>query len=138
MNKKTKKSPPKPTQNSAKNGKGQKGAKKKVKRVKGFQMNKKTGHVSLAFWQKDKDVKSVGFTHNKDDPADKVQMAHNIDPNDSSECFAKTKVEKQKFNTYRQSEKLKNYRIHKDDKGKITKIISADKKGTKKVKKKRK
>lgn len=101
---------------------------KKVKKVKGFQMNKKTGHPSYAFEQKHDRVKSIGFTHNKKDIAQKVRLNYNIDPNDKSNCYAKVKVEIQKNNTYRNSGKLQGYRIHKEDFPIITEIIVSNKK----------
>ena len=79
-------------------------------------MNRKTGHVSYVFKQHDKDINSLGFTHNKNDKANKQLLIHNINPRDDSPCFVKTKVEKQKFNDYRYSDKYKDYRIHNDDK----------------------
>lgn len=105
---------------------------KKVKKIKGFVMNKKTGHASYAFNQNDVNVDSLGFTHNKDDIASKEKLKHNINPNDSSDCYVKTKVEKQKYNTYRKKQDYDNYRIHKDDKELINKIILQDKKINKK------
>lgn len=68
-------------------------AKKQNKKVQGFKMNKKTGHPSFAFWQKDKQVHSVGFTHNKEDKAPKEQLKHNINPKDDSSCFVKKEIE---------------------------------------------
>lgn len=100
---------------------------KKFKKVKGFNMNKKTGHVSYAYWQKNKNVRSLGFTHNLNDKSEKEHLVHNIDPDDCSACFVKTKIEKQKSNDYRQKSKYKNFRIHDDDKPLIRRIISSDK-----------
>lgn len=102
--------------------------KNKTKKVSGFQMNRKTGHTSYAFRQNQDKVKSIGFTHNKDDRADKVQLKHNINPKDSSDCFAKTKVEEQRYNTYRNKPEYANYRVHNDDKKTIAKIIKDNKK----------
>lgn len=101
---------------------------KKVKKVKGFVMNKKTGHTSYAYWQYNKDVHSLGFTHNKDDIADKEKLKHNIDPLDGSNCYVKTRIEKQKYNTYRSKSEYSRYRIHDDDKDKIQQLISGHKK----------
>lgn len=101
--------------------------KNKVKRVTGFVTNRKTGHVSYAFKQKGAEVKSVGFTHNKDDIAEKIKLKHNINPKDNSDCFAKTRVEEQRYNTYRDNPNYNNYRIHNADKPIINKIISNDK-----------
>lgn len=100
---------------------------KKVKKVKGFVMNRKTGHTSYAFNQKDTTVKSLGFTHNKNDIAIKQKLRHNINPFDISDCYVKTKIEKQKFNTYRRKQEYDKYRIHNDDKNLINKIILQDK-----------
>lgn len=91
-------------------------------------MNRKTGHTSYAYWQKDKNVHSLGFTHNPFDKADKQKLSHNINPNDTTDCYVKTKVERQKYNTYREKEEYKNYRIHKSDKPKIENIIFHNKK----------
>lgn len=96
---------------------------KKVKKIKGFVMNKKTGHASYAFKQDKTMVDSIGFTHNENDCAEKKQLKHNINPKDTSDCYAKTKVEKQKYNTYREKESYKDYRIHKEDKPIINSII---------------
>ena len=47
--------------------------KKKVKKIKGFVMNRKTGHTSYAFRQEFGNVNSLGFTHNKNDFAEKIE-----------------------------------------------------------------
>ena len=91
-------------------------------------MNRKTGHTSYAYWQKDKNVHSLGFTHNPLDRAEKERLDYNINPKDTSACFVKTKVEKQTYNTYREKEDFRQYRIHKIDKSKIDRIISKDNK----------
>ncbi len=101
---------------------------KKTKKVKGFVMNRTTGHTSYAFWQKDKNVHSLGFTHNFCDKADKKKLNYNINPNDKRNCYVKTKVEKQKYNTYREKEEYKGYRIHMVDKPMIDEIIIHSKK----------
>ena len=101
---------------------------KKVKQVKGFYMNRKTGHPSYGFSQHYNEVKSIGFTHNKEDFSKKIKLKHNIDPKDRRACYAKTVIEIQKSNTYRKSESLKSFRIHKDDKVVIEKIIKTNKK----------
>lgn len=101
---------------------------KKVKKVKGFQMNRKTGHPSYAFYQKDTNVHSIGFTHNRDDRASKVELKHNIDPNDARECFAKTVVEIQKNTTYRRTQNTEEMRIHEEDRGIIAEIVKTNKK----------
>lgn len=108
-----------------------KGRSKQVKKVKGFVMNRKTGHTSYAYKQKGVSVKSVGFTHNKNDKAEKEKLKHNINPKDDSDCYVKIKVEKQKYNTYRKKKDYKDYRLHKDDKPKIDRIIKADEKAEK-------
>ena len=100
---------------------------KKVKRVKGFVMNKKTGHTSYAYWQYNKDVHSLGFTHNKNDIADKKQLIYNINPEDERDCYVKTKIEKQKYNNYREKPEYKKYRIHHDDYPTIDFIIKQNK-----------
>lgn len=97
--------------------------KNKVKRVTGFVTNRKTGHVSDIVKQKGAMVNSIGFTHNKNDRAEKVKLKHNINPNDSRDCYAKTKVEVQRYNTYRNNPDYVNYRIHKEDKPTIQRII---------------
>lgn len=102
--------------------------KKKIKRVKGFVMNRKTGHVSYAFKQEDKNVNSLGFTHNGKDIASKKKLKYNINPNDETDCYVKTNIEKQKYNTYRQNEKFHNYRIHSDDLILIKMLMNENKK----------
>lgn len=96
----------------------------KVKIIKGFVMNRKTGHVSYAYSQNKVDVKSIGFTHNKFDKAPKRKLEHNIDPNDKSKCYVKTKVENYKYNDYRYKPEYKDYRIHDKDKPLINGIIN--------------
>ena len=108
-----------------------KGKNKQVKKVKGFVMNRKTGHTSYAYKQKGVSVKSIGFTHNKNDKAEKAKLKHNINPKDDTDCYVKIKVEKQKYNTYRKKQDYKDYRLHKDDKPKIDRIIMADEKAEK-------
>ena len=87
-------------------------------------MNRKTGHVSYAFNQCKQNIDSLGFTHNSFDKAKKEKLIYNINPKDTSNCYVKTKIEKQKYNTYREKEEFKDYRIHKVDRPKIDKIIS--------------
>ena len=101
---------------------------KKVKKVKGFVMNRKTGHASYAFRQKFDMVDSIGFTHNKDDIADKEKLKHNINPKDNRDCYVKTKVEKQRYNTYRKKPEYSGYRIHPEDAETVKIIIQNDKK----------
>ena len=101
---------------------------KKVKNVKGFQMNRKTGHVSYVYEQKQKKAKSIGFTHNKDDKAPKRKLNHNINPNDLGHCYAKTKIEIQKSSDYRSKQDYKGYKIHAEDKPIIVEIIKNNKK----------
>ena len=91
-------------------------------------MNRKTGHPSYSFSQNYDQVNSIGFTHNKEDIADKIKLKHNIDPKDKRDCFAKTVIEVQKSNTYRQTSSTKSMRIHKDDKTVIAQIIKTNKK----------
>ena len=92
-------------------------------------MNKKTGHVSLAFEQKGDNVKSLGFTHDDKEKHGKVsKLDYNIDPKDSSPCYVKHKIEKYKSNDYRAKEKYKNHRIHDFDKPKINALIEKSKK----------
>ena len=91
-------------------------------------MNRYTGHTSYAYGQKNDIVSSLGFTHNKKDVANKTIMQHNINPNDSRDCYVKTQVEKQKYNTYRNKPEYSNYRIHKDDRKTISKIIQRNNK----------
>lgn len=98
--------------------------KKRHKRLKrGFYKNKLTGHPSYVFKQNNKNVSSLGFTHNKFDFADKEQLKHNINTNDNSPCFVLTKIQRQKDNTYKQKEEYSKYRIHNKDKAIIDKII---------------
>lgn len=73
-------------------------------------------------------VDSIGYTHNKDDKAEKRKLKHNINPKDKQDCYAKTKVEKQRYNTYRKKVEYSEYRIHPEDKHIIDSIISNDKK----------
>ena len=101
---------------------------KKVKQVRGFVMNRKTGHTSYAYKQSYDMVNSLGFTHNCEDRAEKVKLKHNIDPNDKSDCYVKTKIEKQRYNTYRKKKEYSNYRIHNEDKVIVDYIISKNKK----------
>ena len=96
---------------------------KRIKRINGFVMNKITGHASYAFKQMGKMVNSIGFTHNKNDIAEKKKLKYNINPKDSASCFVKTKVEEQKYNTYRISHKYEEFRIHESDKKLIDSII---------------
>lgn len=100
---------------------------REYKRVRGFVVNKRTGHPSYAYWQNQKRVDSLGFTHNKDDVSDKLKLKHNIDPKDTSDCYVKTKIEKQRYNDYRYKSNYAGYRIHKDDRQIIQKIIDNDK-----------
>lgn len=102
--------------------------KRNIKKIKGFVMNRKTGHTSYAFNQKFDTVDSVGFTHNVNDFADKRKLKFNIDPNDKTDCYVKTKIEKQRHNEYRRKENYKSYRIHEDDKPLISEIINKNKK----------
>ncbi len=101
---------------------------KKIKQIRGFVMNKQTGHVSYAYRQRKAYVKSLGFTHNSKDKAEKKKLHYNIDPNDKRDCYVKTKVENQKYNTYRSKTEYKKHRIHSKDKSIIDYIISNDNK----------
>ena len=101
---------------------------KKYKKVKGFVMNRYTGHTSYAYRQNNDIITSIGFTHNKKDKSHKVKLKHNINPNDNKDCYAKTKVEIQRYNTYRSKPEYSNYRIHKDDRNLIYKIANSNKK----------
>lgn len=105
--------------------------KKKIKRLKGFYMNRKSGHPSYVFSQKDKNTKSLGFTHNKNDKAPKEELTHNIDPNGKGKSFVKIKVENQKVRDFRNIPEYKDYRIHREDLPIIVKIIENDKKKSK-------
>ena len=107
---------------------GRKNLAKKIKQVNGFVMNKTTGHVSYAFKQQKAQVKSLGFTHNSKDRAEKKKLSHNVDPRDTRDCYVKTKVENQKYNTYRNKPDYKSYRIHHKDKSVIDYIIANDNK----------
>lgn len=87
-------------------------------------MNKKTGHISWAFWQKDKNVMSVGFTHNKFEKYEKkTKLKHNINPKDKTACYVKHTIEKHKWNDYKKKPEYKDYRIHTEDKPTIDAII---------------
>ena len=55
-------------------------------------------------------------------------MKHNINPIDSSDCYVKTKIERQKYNTYREKPEYKDYRIHQEDRDLITRLIKGNKK----------
>lgn len=100
---------------------------KQIKHVHGFVMNKVTGHPSFAYRQDRDNVDSLGFTHNKNDFADKIEIK-NINPKEPGYSYVKTKVEHQKFNKYKQNPDYKGYRIHPDNKLIINKIINDDKK----------
>lgn len=101
---------------------------KKVKKVKGFVMNRKTGHASYAFKQKGVDVESLGFTHNEEDIAEKEKLRHNIDAKDNRACYVKTKIEKQRYNTYREKEDYKDYRFHPEDRELVQGLMKGNKK----------
>ena len=101
---------------------------KKVKKVKGFQMNRKTGHVSFIINQNKENVRSLGFTHNKMDRSEKIQLKHNINPNDKEKCYVKTRIELQKYKHYRNKKEYGNYRIHDEDQTIVVKIINDNKK----------
>lgn len=108
----------------------------KVKNVKGFNMNRKSGHPSLVYWQKDKHTKSLGFETNKDKFVETKQLKHNINPKSNESCFVKTKIENQKYNDfYNPYGKYNDYRIHKEDKSLIDIIIKNDKQKNNKKKK---
>lgn len=96
---------------------------KKIPKVRGFKMNKKTGHVSLAYKQKKETVYSIGFSHKKNKKSGKMSKIKSIDPSKPDDpCFVKHKVEKYKYNNYRTKSEYKRYRIHQDDKNLIQKI----------------
>lgn len=101
---------------------------KKIKRVKGFVMNKTTGHLSYAYTQQKKYVKSIGFTGNKNDFANKVKLKHNVDPASSRDCYVKTDIEYQKYNKYHRNPKYDKYRFHNADKPTINSIIEKNEK----------
>lgn len=91
-------------------------------------MNKKTGHVSLAFKQIRENVKSLGFTHSGDEKNfSKTKLIHNINPNDNRPCYVKNDIEEYNFRDYKSSKKFNDYRIHKDDEKCIKNIISKKK-----------
>lgn len=91
-------------------------------------MNRKTGHTSYAYFQKDKEVHSLGFTHQSEDKASKRKLRHNVNPEDSRNCYVKTDVEIQKHNTYRKKPEYSKYRIHKEDMPLISSVIKSNKK----------
>ena len=98
--------------------------KNKFKPVKGFNRNKKTGHVSYAYYQKGNNVKSLGFTHNDDKRYGKLsKLKRNIDPTDTEDCYVKHNIENYKSNFYKYDTRYKDYRIHKLDKPLIDSII---------------
>ncbi len=102
--------------------------KKKTPRlVKRFSMNRRTGHISLPFFQRGKKVKSIGFTHDKKCKDTKVELKHNIDTTDKQPCFAKTKVENYSSSDYKPKKKYSGFRIHQEDKPKIESIINNNK-----------
>ena len=102
---------------------------RKFKQVKGFNMNKKTGHVSYAYRQNKDMVSSLGFTHNPDEKySKKSKLKYNINPYDNSPCYVKTKVEVQHFNKYKYKPEYSNYRFHDEDKPLISKLIKRNKK----------
>ncbi|MBR4002644.1 MAG: hypothetical protein IKI95_01055 [Clostridia bacterium] len=106
--------------------------KKNYRNVKGFQKNKKTGHPSFVFWQKNKKVKGFGFTHDFDYKGEKHLMNENIDPLDKSPCYVKKQIEKNNYNDYKYDSKYKDYRIHSSDKPFLNYLIKQDKKNNKK------
>lgn len=97
--------------------------KSKTKSILGFNLNKKTGHVSWVFGRRNDKIKAVGFTHNEKSKDPKVKLKHNINPKDKSPTYAKTVVEKQTASDYKKKAKFKDYRIHTEDKPTIDKII---------------
>ena len=91
-------------------------------------MNRKTGHASYAFKQNFDIVDSFGFTHNINDIAPKEQLKHNINPKDTRPCYVKTKIERQRYDTYREKQEYKDYRIHKEDRPLLSKLVKSNKK----------
>lgn len=105
--------------------------KKKLKKVRlnKIQQNKRTGHPSLPFSQNKDNVKSIGFTHDKDEShGKKEKLTHNINPKDSEECYVKVTIEKQKSKDYEERAKYKDFRVHEEDKPIINRIIRKNKK----------
>jgi len=108
--------------------------KKKVKKVQGFVQNKKTGHPSYAFKQKQRRVEAIGVTHDGDEThGAKIKLKHNVNPEDDRDCYIKVKVEVQDCATYKEKAKMKGWRVHSEDQPTIDTII----KQTKKHKKRR-
>ena len=103
--------------------------KNSVRKIQGFQKNKKTGHVSYAFWQKGINVKSLGFTHSdKKGYESKTLLTHNINPFDNRDCYVKNDIENYKYTNYKSSDKYKNYRIHPEDRKTIFDLMFKNKK----------
>ena len=105
--------------------------KKKIKQVRlnVIQQNKITGHPCLPFSQTRDRVKSVGFTHDKDETySKKKKLKHNINPDDKEKCYVKFTIEKQRAKDYAEKSKYKDYRIHPEDQPIINKIIRRPKK----------
>ena len=97
---------------------------KPIQKIKGFTLNRKTGHVSWAFWQKDKNVMSLGFTHNSGQKYEKkTKLKHNINQKDKTPCYVKHTIEEHKFNNYKKKPEYLSYRIHTEDKPTIDAII---------------
>ena len=99
-------------------------SKKKNKTLKKkFYKNKKTGHPSLIIAQKHKYVSSLGFTHNKYDFADKIELKHNIDPKGLGKSYVLLDIQKQNSKDYKEKKEFNFFRIHEEDKETINKII---------------
>lgn len=87
-------------------------------------MNTKTGHPSRPFTQKGKKVKSVGFTSDeKETFVKKTKLKHNINPESNAPCFVKNAIENYNSFDYKETDKYRNFRVHKEDEAIINKII---------------
>lgn len=100
---------------------------RKIKSVKGFVMNRKSGHPSLAYHQRGEQVKSIGFTHNEKDKEEKIPLSENINPKDKRKCYVKIKIERQRSKDYRIVKAYSEYRVAKQDKHIIEFIIKQKK-----------
>lgn len=102
---------------------------KKKKLPNGFYMNKKSGHPSYKFAQRDRFVKSIGFTHNKYDFEEKLELKHHINPKmeNLKKVYVLVNIQEQPITDYKKKSKYSDFRIHSEDKSTIDKIIKQNK-----------
>lgn len=100
---------------------------KKTKNIKGFVMNKKSGHPSYAYYQKNKIVSAIGFTDSENYNKPKTKLDYNINPASKKTCYAKNMIENEHCNTYKYKPEYREYRIHEKDIDKIEHIKRLDK-----------